>query len=441
MNALKSLLFILMTIADFGNTIHLESLIQAMKKIAILLACTMMLAGCTELLGESNESTTYTNQDLDGMYYSLSENWRVEMNEDDTYELYYLELRECFDSNLEAEEFFTESGDETGVVLESCIYGEWAMDYNPAGIQVTSVLSSQSGVPYLDIKVISNNSVFICDDGDEIDGEWVTDGEEDCAGGEDENIESEANVTFSEADLFSVYLAADGNGAMVYSEDTDSAENEFRCVVLSKTPLYDVMTTAVEMLIEYEENGGEIDYEDVSTLPSNVADLFAPYDESFSNSIIQSLASECAGEIFLESSLMYWLWATSLAESNIDDTFSFYDFDVIDAGTSLSNASNESLVYVQMNTGDDLEWATVNLQLSVNDGAYMQCTNPTESIGNNCHLTDDGDNRWSFGEAITLNEGSEDLCDGSSVCEIQVKIIDSTSGNTMYESNYVSVGN
>ena len=86
-----------------------------MKKIAILLACTMMLAGCTELLGESNESTTYTNQDLDGMYYSLSENWRVEMNEDDTYELYYLELRECFDSNLEAEEFFTESGDETAV--------------------------------------------------------------------------------------------------------------------------------------------------------------------------------------------------------------------------------------------------------------------------------------------------------------------------------------
>ena len=228
---------------------------------------------------------------------------------------------------------------------------------------------------------------------------------------------------------------------MVYSEDTDSAENEFRCVVLSKTSLYDVMTTAVEMLIEYEENGGEIDYEDVSTLPSNVTDLFAPYDESFSNSIIQSLASECAGEIFLESSLMYWLWASSLAEGNTDADFSFYDFDVIDAGTSLSSASNESLVYVQMNTGDDLNWAQVNVQLSVNGDAYMQCTNPQDAIGNSCHLTDDGDDRWTFGEAITLSEGSDDLCDGSSVCEIQVKIIDSMSGNTMYESNYVSAGN
>ena len=37
----------------------------AMKKIAIFLACTMMLAGCTELLDDSTEATTYTNQDLE----------------------------------------------------------------------------------------------------------------------------------------------------------------------------------------------------------------------------------------------------------------------------------------------------------------------------------------------------------------------------------------
>ena len=412
-----------------------------MKKIAILLACTMMLAGCTELLDEANESTTYTNQDLDGVYFSLLNNWRVDMNEDDTYELYFLETRECFDSNLEAEESLAESDDENEVVIDLCLYEELPMDYNPDGIQVTSVLSSQSGVPYIEIEVISNNSVFICNDGDEIDGEWVTDGEEDCAGGEDENIESEANVTFFEADMFSVYLVADGNGAMVYAEDTEFAESGFLCNVLSKTSLNDLMGTAVEMLIEHEENGGEIDYEDVSTLPSNVVDLFAPYDESFSNSIIQSLASECTENTFLESSLMFWLWASSLAESNAADDFSLYDFDVIDAGTSLSSASNESLVYVQMNTGDDLNWAQVNVQLSVNGDAYMQCTNPQDSIGNSCHLTDDGDDRWTFGEAITLSEGSDDLCDGSSVCEIQVKIIDSMNGNTIYESNYLSVGN
>ena len=150
----------------------------------------MMLAGCTELLDEANESTTYTNQDLDGVYFSLLNNWRVDMNEDDTYELYFLETRECFDSNLEAEESLAEADDENEVVIDLCLYEELPMDYNPDGIQVTSVLSSQSGVPYIEIEVISNNSVFICNDGDEIDGEWVTDGEEDCAGGEDENIES-----------------------------------------------------------------------------------------------------------------------------------------------------------------------------------------------------------------------------------------------------------
>ena len=90
-----------------------------MKKIAILLACTMMLAGCTELLDEANEFTkTYTNQDLDGVYFSLLDNWRVDMKEDDTYELYFLETRECFESNLEAEESHAESGDENEVVID-----------------------------------------------------------------------------------------------------------------------------------------------------------------------------------------------------------------------------------------------------------------------------------------------------------------------------------
>ena len=413
-----------------------------MKKIAILLACTMMLAGCTELLDEAIEFTeTYTNQDLDGVYFSLLDNWRVDMNEDDTYELYFLETRECFDSNLEAEESLAESDDENEVVIDLCLYEELPMDYNPEGIQVTSVLSSQSGVPYIEIEMISNNSVFICNDGDEIDGEWVTDGEEDCAGGEDENIESEANVTFFEADMGSVYLVADGNGAIIYPEVAEFAESGLLCTVLSKTSLNDLMDTAVEMLIEHEENGGEIDYEDVSTYPSNVVDLFAPYDESFSNSIITSLVPECDALTFSQSSLLFYVWAFSLAEVNTDGDLSLYGFDVSNTGSSPSSDSNENLVYVQMSQGDDLNWAQVNLQLSVNEGAYMQCTTPQETIGNNCHLTDNGDDRWNFGESITLSEGSDDLCDGSSVCEVRVKIIDSMNGNIIYESNSVLVSN
>ena len=119
-----------------------------------------------------------------------------------------------------------------------------------------------------------------------------------------------------------------------------------------------------------------------------------------------------------------------------------YDFDVSDAGTSLSSASNETLAYVQMTSGDDWNWARVNLQLSVNDGAYMQCTNPQETIGNSCHLSnDDGDTSWTVGESVTLSEGFDDLCDGSSACYVRVKLIDSMSGDTIYESNPVTVGN
>lgn len=411
-----------------------------MKKIAIILAFTMMLAGCTELLDDSNEPTSYTNQDLEGMYYGLLFSMRVEMSVDDSYVIYLLEMKDCFESIDEANEYLDEADDESGVVYDTCVYEEIPLE-EQEDLQITSELSSESNVPYIHLELASIESTFTCDAGDEIQGDWVGDGEADCAEGEDEEEGAEDNITSSEEEEFSMYLAADGNGVLIYPEDNEISENGFPCVTMNKAPQYPLMVEATEMLMEFEEDGGEIDVEDSSTLPSDVIDLFASFDESFSESVIQSLAPECNDVSFSQASLIFYIWATSLAEGNTDASFSFYDFDVMDAGTSLSSASNESLVYVQLSSGDDLNWAQVNLQLSVNAGAYMQCTIPGETIGNNCHLTDDGDNRWSFGEAITLNEGSEDLCDGSSVCEIQVKIIDSTSGNTMYESNYVSVGN
>ena len=79
-----------------------------MKKIALLLACTMMLAGCTELLDDSNEPVTYTNQDLDGMYYGLLLSLRVEMNTDDSYIIYLLEMKDCFESVDGANEYLEE---------------------------------------------------------------------------------------------------------------------------------------------------------------------------------------------------------------------------------------------------------------------------------------------------------------------------------------------
>lgn len=413
-----------------------------MKKIALLLACTMMLAGCTELLDDSTESTTYTNQDLDGVYHGIMLSLRVEMNADDSFTVYLLEMWDCFDSAAEANEELLESEDESGVVIDTCVYEEIPLD-DDDDIQITSVLSSQSGVPYLSLELTSVNSVFTCDAGDEIPGDWVNDGDEDCAEGEDEaeGAEDDIVVVEGEEDLLSIYVAADGNGAMIYPEDQDFSENGFPCLTMNTTPQYSLMMEATEMIMLFEEDGGEIVLEDSSTYPSNVIDLFAPFDESFSNSIIASIVPECDGVTFSQSSLLFYVWATSLAEGNTDGGFSLYGFDVSNSGSSPSSASNENLVYVQMNQGDDLNWAQVNLQLSVNEGAYMQCTTPQETIGNNCHLTDDGDNVWALGESITVSEGSDDLCDGSSSCDVRIKIIDSMNGNIIYESNSVLVSN
>lgn len=413
-----------------------------MKKIALLLACTMMLAGCTELLDDSTESTTYTNQDLDGVYHGIMLSLRVEMNADDSFTVYLLEMWDCFDSAAEANEELLESEDESGVVIDTCVYEEIPLDDDDDDdIQITSVLSSQSGVPYLSLELTSVNSVFTCDAGDEIPGDWVNDGDEDCAEGEDEaeGAEDDIVVVEGEEDLLSIYVAADGNGAMIYPEDQDFSENGFPCLTMNTTPQYSLMMEATEMIMLFEEDGGEIVLEDSSTYPSNVIDLFAPFDESFSNSIIASIVPECDGVTFSQSSLLFYVWAFSLAEGNTDGGFSLYGFDVSNSGSSPSSASNENLVYVQMNQGDDLNWAQVNLQLSVNEGAYMQCTTPQETIGNNCHLTDNGDNVWALGESITVSEGSDDLCDGSSSCYVWIKIIDSMNGNIIYESNSVLV--
>ena len=113
-----------------------------MKKIALLLACTMMLAGCTELLDDSTESTTYTNQDLDGVYHGIMLSLRVEMNADDSFTVYLLEMKDCFESASEANEELLESEDESGVVIDTCVYEEMPLEEED-DIQITSELSSR----------------------------------------------------------------------------------------------------------------------------------------------------------------------------------------------------------------------------------------------------------------------------------------------------------
>ena len=113
-----------------------------------------------------------------------------------------------------------------------------------------------------------------------------------------------------------------------------------------------------------------------------------------------------------------------------------YGFIVSDAAGSPTTAGGEDLVYVAMDAGDDLSWADVIVQMSAG-GSYTECTTPGQATDTGCAVSDNGDGKWSFGEEVTISEGSDDLCAGS--CEIQVKILDMDSNKLIYESTTVYV--
>lgn len=134
-----------------------------------------------------------------------------------------------------------------------------------------------------------------------------------------------------------------------------------------------------------------------------------------------------------------YVWASQLAEGNTNGDFSMYDFEVRDSGTSLTSASGEALAYVSLGAGEDLSWSTVVLQLSINGNSYTECTNPDKSVGAGCAVSDNGDGSWSFGEEVTINEGTDSLCDGGGICSIQVKVLDRATNKLIYESTETSL--
>ena len=100
------------------------------------------------------------------------------------------------------------------------------------------------------------------------------------------------------------------------------------------------------------------------------------------------------------------------------------DFEVEPASFNFTSNGNDSLVFVTMNHGSDLNWEYVVLHLSVNSGNFTPCTTPVEEASPFCYATDDGDGHWTLGERITIGEGGENLCDSSSHCNVQLKIFE-----------------
>ena len=123
--------------------------------------------------------------------------------------------------------------------------------------------------------------------------------------------------------------------------------------------------------------------------------------------------------------------------SNVPNDFSMYDFEVNSAGTTLSTATGEAIVYVSLDAGDDLSWSTVIVQMKADGGVYVECTNPDKASAAGCAVDDNDDGKWAFGEEVTISEGSDDLCSGGT-CEVQIKILDRSTNKLIYESNTIN---
>ena len=132
-----------------------------------------------------------------------------------------------------------------------------------------------------------------------------------------------------------------------------------------------------------------------------------------------------------------YVWASQLAEGNTDGDFSMYDFEVSDAALTPDETGEDALVYVAMDNGDGLSWASVIVQVAVDGGVYNTCTNPNENVDTGCAVSDNDDGSWGFGEEVTISEGTEDLCSGA--CNVQVKVLDRSSNKLIYESTVTNV--
>ena len=150
----------------------------------------------------------------------------------------------------------------------------------------------------------------------------------------------------------------------------------------------------------------------------------------FTNSSIMNdpRASSC-----VTSQLGMQAWLEYANEDNTDGDLALFAFDAQDSKGSPSNGTNDSLVMVTMTQGGDLNWASLSVQVSVNDSAPITCDNPEES-GGECQIVEFGntdDQVWSVGDGVTLYENGLDIC--SDVCSLDIKIVDTREGKVIYE--------
>ena len=123
-------------------------------------------------------------------------------------------------------------------------------------------------------------------------------------------------------------------------------------------------------------------------------------------------------------------------DGNTDGNLALYQFGAEDANGDTTIGTEDNLVRVTMSQGGDLNWASISVKISVNNGAPVTCDNPG-ATGGSCGLVEFGstsDQVWSVGDGVTIVESGQDLCTAGETCEVKVTITDTREGKTLDES-------
>ena len=261
--------------------------------------------------------------------------------------------------------------------------------------------------------------------------------------------ESESNgSTQSPAQVVTLEIINDCENAEVHVQSTTLANGSTMDTILGiNVSVYHAIYTpdVANLAFGYDLNlDGDIDIFDNSTRGMNnlsipIAEIALNNGDFFLTSIagVATVANGISTQLVHLSNDCESLSEVNLAQLTVyRDEFSEYGFAVTDAAGSPTSDSGEEIVYIAMDAGEDLSWATVIVQMS-DGGSYTECTNPDQAADTGCAVSDNGDGKWSFGEEVTISEGSDDIC--SSACSVQVKVLDRASNKLIYESTVTSV--
>ena len=121
-----------------------------------------------------------------------------------------------------------------------------------------------------------------------------------------------------------------------------------------------------------------------------------------------------------------------------DGNLALYAFGGEDATGTVTDGTDDDLVRITMSQGGDLNWASVSVKISVDNGAPITCSNGDAS--GFCDLIEfgnTGDQFWSVGDGVTIVESGQDICTSGS-CVIKVTITDTREGKTLDESTAIA---